>query len=144
MYGPIAADMSDMFEWSPAYSVGIGSIDAQHQSLLAIGRELCNAMSTGQSKAVTSNTLDRLIQCTTMHFAHEERLMHTRGYPDLAAHKAEHDALAAKAVQFQADFKAGRETMSIEVLNLLQDLLVGHFQGSDRKYSLFFRKKAVA
>ena len=40
---PGVADMSDVFEWNPAYSVNIGSIDAQHRSLLAIGRELLSA-----------------------------------------------------------------------------------------------------
>ena len=29
-----------MFEWKNEYAVNIGSIDAQHQMLFAIGREL--------------------------------------------------------------------------------------------------------
>ncbi len=136
--------MLDMFEWKPAYSVNIGSIDAQHQSLLAIGRELHIAMSTGQSKAVMGKILDRLVQYTTMHFAHEERLLQAHGYPGFAGHKAQHDALAAKVVQFQVDFKAGRAAVSIELLSFLKNWLVEHIQGSDRKYSPFLLEKAVA
>ena len=40
-----------MFEWKNEYVVGIGSIDAQHQGLFAIGRELYAAMSAGQGKS---------------------------------------------------------------------------------------------
>lgn len=133
-----------MFEWNPAYSVDIGSIDAQHRSLLALGRELCNAVSNGQGRALTYNIVDRLAQYTATHFAHEERLMGAQGYPDIAAHRAEHEALAAKVVEFQANFKAGRATMSIELLQLMENSLTGHFQGSDRKCSTFLREKAVA
>ena len=32
--------MFRMFEWKNEYAIGIGSIDAQHQNLFAIGREL--------------------------------------------------------------------------------------------------------
>ncbi len=136
--------MSDVFEWNPAYSVNIGSIDAQHRSLLAIGRELCNAVSNGQSRALTFNIVERLVQYTATHFAHEERLMGAHGYPHMAAHQAEHEALAAKMLEFQAGFKAGRAAMSIELLQSMENSLAGHFQDWDRKYSTFLHEKAAA
>src|ERR1035438_2668581 len=101
------ADKFIMFEWKSDYAVNIPSIDAQHQGLFAIGRELYAAMSTGQGKTVMRRILDRLVQYTAMHFAHEERLMQMHGYPDFAKHKAEHDALVKQVVAFQAEFNAG-------------------------------------
>jgi hemerythrin len=136
--------MSDVFEWNPAYSVNIGSIDAQHRSLLAICRELCDAVSHGQSRALTYNIVDRLAQYTVTHFAHEERLMRAQEYPDIAAHQAEHEAMAARIGGFRSDFKAGRATLSTELLQSMESLIVGHFQSSDRKYSTFLGKKAAA
>jgi hemerythrin-like metal-binding protein len=133
-----------VFEWNPSYSVNIGSIDAQHRSLLAVGRELCTAMSTGQSKAVQVRLLDRVIQFAAMHFAHEERLMRAHAYPAVAAHQAEHEAVAARVVKFRDDLEAGRKTVSNEVLEFLETLLVNHFQEWDSKYSPFLCKKAVA
>ena len=88
--------------------------------------------------------MDRLAQYTATHFAHEERLMRAQGYPDTAAHHAEHEALAARVAEFRTDFKAGRATMSIELLQSMESSITGHFQSSDRKYSTFFGKKAVA
>jgi hemerythrin len=124
-----------MFEWSNNYSVGINSIDAQHQNLFAMGRELHTAMSNGQGKASLAKILDRLVQYTNAHFAHEERLMRLADYPDLAAHVAEHGALTRKVLQFQKDFDAGRVAMSIQLLQFLKEWLSHHIKESDRKYA---------
>src|SRR4051794_35003410 len=98
--------MIRMFEWKKDFATGIGSIDAQHQSLFAIGRELYAAMSEGQGRAVIGRILERLVQYTTVHFAHEERLMKLHGYPDFAAHKAQHDALVKQVLALQTEFQA--------------------------------------
>src|ERR1035438_882051 len=84
-----AADKFIMFKWKNEYVVGIGSIDAQHQGLFAIGRELYAAMTAGQGKSVLARILARLVQYTTVHFAHEERLMQLYHYPDFAKHRSE-------------------------------------------------------
>jgi hemerythrin len=120
-----------MFEWKNEYSVGIGSIDAQHQNLLAIARELYTAMSAGQGKASLSRILDRLVQYASVHFAHEERLMRLNDYPELAAHKGEHDALTKQVLKFQADFDAGRVSMTVQLLQFLKDWLEKHIKVSD-------------
>src|SRR5215467_2116223 len=124
-----------MFEWSNSYSVGIQSIDAQHQNLFAMGRELHNAMSNGQGRASLAKILDRLVQYTSVHFAHEERLMRLADYPELAEHAAEHALLTRKVLQFQQDFEAGRMVITIQVLQFLKDWLHHHIKGSDQKYA---------
>ena len=123
-----------MFEWNPEYSVHIQSIDAQHQNLFAIGRELYAAMSAGQGKLAVGRIIDRLVQYTIVHFAHEERLMKQYHYPDLAAHKAEHDALSARVAAFQQSFHSGHVTMAVQVLQFLRDWLEEHIKGSDAGY----------
>jgi hemerythrin len=124
-----------MFEWKPEYSVNIQSIDAQHQNLFAIGRELYAAMSAGQGKMAVGRILDRLVQYTIVHFAHEERLMKQHNYPNFLEHKAEHDALTAQVVAFQESFNAGQVTMAVQVLNFLKDWLENHIKGSDAAYA---------
>ncbi len=133
-----------MFEWSNTYSVTIGSIDAQHQNLFAIARELHAAMISGQGKTALSRILDRLVQYTAAHFAHEERLMRTHNYPDFAAHKAEHDALTKQVLKFQEDFNAGRVAITVQLLQFLKDWLEKHIKGTDLKYAPHMRERAVA
>jgi hemerythrin len=133
-----------MFEWNNSYSVGIGSIDAQHQTLFRIAAELYSAMSAGQGKAACAKIVDRLVQYTATHFAHEERLMRLHDYEGLAAHKAEHDALTKQVLQFQAEYQAGRTALTIQLLQFLKDWLANHIQGSDQKYAPHLIEKAVA
>jgi len=133
-----------MFEWNPQYSVNIGSIDGQHQNLFRIAEELYAAMSTGRGKTALSRILDRLVQYTATHFAHEERLMRLHGYPDLAAHQAQHQALTKQVLSFQADFEAGQVAMTVQVLHFLKDWLLQHIARSDQKYAPYLIEKAVA
>jgi len=93
-----------MFEWKQTYSVGIASIDAQHQSLFGIAAELYTAMSTGQSKSVMARILARLTSYAQMHFAHEERLLKQFAYPATEEHCREHAQLQQQVVKFQQDY----------------------------------------
>jgi hemerythrin len=133
-----------MFEWKDSYSTGIHSVDAQHRNLFAVAEELYTAMSNGQGRAAVGRTLDRLVQYTASHFAHEERLMRLHDYPELVAHKAEHDKLTGQVLLFKADYRAGKVTMTVQLLQFLRDWLQNHIMGSDLKYAPFLRDKAVA
>ncbi len=136
--------MMGMFEWNHAFSVGIGSVDAQHQSLFAIARELYVAMSSGQGKTVMGNILDRLVQYTAAHFAHEERLMRLADYPGLASHLAEHQALTRTVLDLQRDFAAGKVSISVQVLQFLRTWLQEHIQHSDLAFAPYLKQAKVA
>jgi len=133
-----------MFEWKNEYAINIGSIDAQHQMLFAIGRELYQAMSAGKGRSVLSKILDRLVQYTKLHFNHEESLLRLHQYKNFASHKAEHDALARKVVEFQADFNAGKIAMALQVLDFVHDWLQNHIKESDFAYAACLKGKKVA
>src|ERR1035441_5930406 len=51
------ADKFGMFDWNNEYAVNIPSIDAQHQNLFAIGRELYAAMRDRKSTRLNSSHL---------------------------------------------------------------------------------------
>ena len=133
-----------MFEWSNDYSVGIPSVDAQHQNLFALARELHAAMTAGQGKTALAKGLDRLVQYTAAHFANEERLMRLVDYPGLESHTAEHYALTQRVLEFQADFQAGRTSMTVHLLQFLRTWLQNHIQHSDLAYAPYLKERKVA
>ena len=133
-----------MFEWKPQYSVQIASIDGQHQNLFRLAEELYAAMASGQGKAALAKILDRLVQYTTVHFAHEERLMNQHNYPDRNAHVAEHRKLTQQVLAFQKDFESGKALMTVEVLHFLRDWLSHHIAQSDQKYAPYLKERSVA
>lgn len=133
-----------MFEWKSEYSVKIASIDGQHQNLFRMAEDLYAAMSAGQGKPALAKILDRLVQYTTVHFAHEERLMSLHRYPDMAAHMAEHRALTKQVLDFQKNFESGKALVTVQVLNFLKNWLKHHIAESDQRYVPFFKERAIA
>jgi len=132
-----------MFDWKPIYSVGIREIDAQHQNLFRVAEELHSAMMAGKGKVVMARILDRLVQYTHVHFAHEERLMSAAGYPDYAAHKAEHEALTRQVESFQSELRTGQSVITVQVLHFLKTWLERHIVASDQKYAPFLSGRAA-
>jgi hemerythrin-like metal-binding protein len=78
-----------------------------------------------------------------MHFAHEEQVMRAAGYPDFPAHKGEHTALVKKVQEFQEKVAEGQATVTIELLEFVQNWLSGHILKEDRKYVPFVKGKAA-
>ena len=132
-----------MFEWKQDYSLGHGQIDGEHQRLFELASHLHSAMTQGKGKETLSKTLADLVNYTKTHFAHEERLMQTHHYPEFAEHKAAHDALTAKVLDFQHNFEAGRIGMTVDLLQFLKDWLRTHIGETDRKVATFLKARAA-
>jgi hemerythrin len=131
-----------MFEWTQELAVGVPYIDEQHQDLFRYAEELYAAMAGGQGKAVLARTLERLIDYTRLHFAAEERLMRVREYPGAMAHKAEHQALAQRVMDFAADYKTGQAVVTEELMQFLRSWLETHIKQSDMQFAAFLKAGA--
>ena len=141
---PVATDSKvELMRWKDEYSVKIKHIDDQHKGLVKLVNELHVAMLTGRAKDSLSSILSQLVTYTKAHFTTEEVLMQAHRYPELVAHKAEHERLTAQALEFQKEFAAGRAMLSLEVLNFLKNWLTNHIQGTDQKYSPFLNGKGI-
>lgn len=133
-----------LLNWSEQYSVGLLSVDSEHKKLFDMVNEMHEAMRTGQGNAVLEKILGRLVTYTRSHFAAEERLMQTHGYPGLAEHKKAHDALTAQVIELQRKLKGGKTCLSIEVMLFLRNWLTTHILGTDMKYAPFLKSKGAA
>jgi len=132
-----------LFKWNDGFLVGNPEIDAQHKRLFQLADQLHDAMTAGKAKETLSQTLASLIGYTRVHFASEERLMQKHAYPDYAVHKAEHDKLTAKVLDFQKDFNAGRSVMTIDLMQFLKNWLANHIGQTDKKVAAHIKQKAA-
>ncbi|RMF56980.1 MAG: hemerythrin [Calditrichaeota bacterium] len=132
-----------LFQWSDTFSVGISSIDRQHQKLISLVNELHEAMKNGKSKEVLGYIIEELINYTKYHFQTEEELFHKYQYPQEAAHKAAHDSFVEKVLQFQEGFESGKVLLSMEILQFLKQWVSDHIQKVDKQYSFFLKEKGV-
>ncbi len=128
-----------LFQWNDNFSVGNSEIDAQHKKLFQLAARFHSAMTKGQGKQSLQQILTDLIEYTKYHFASEETAMQRSSYPEYPEHKAEHDALTRKVVQFRDDVAADRAVITIDVLKFLNDWLIHHIGQMDKKIRDYLR-----
>jgi len=129
--------------WKNDYSVGVKEIDQQHKKLIDLINALHEAMSKGQARSALGKILGELIAYCSTHFANEERLFAAHGYPDAADHKDKHQKMAAKVQALQQQFDQGKATITMDVMDFLQQWLDKHILGTDKKYGPFLNSKGV-
>lgn len=132
-----------IFQWKEEYSVDHSEIDTQHKRLFQLAGELQAAMLAGKGNAALSKTLTNLIAYTKHHFECEERLMKSHHYPEFVKHKALHDDLTKRVVEFQKGFAAGRTALTIDLFQFLKDWLTHHIGETDRKVAVYLKAKAA-
>lgn len=133
-----------LIEWDKKYSVGINSIDEQHQQLIDLINRLNVAMAQGEPASVIADILNGLTQYTKIHFAYEEKLFDMHGYPESDSHSAEHQKMIDRVDQFHFEFEQDPSgAISLELMQFLTNWLTGHIQGSDKEYAPYLIRKGV-
>ena len=123
-----------LLNWNSSLSVGIPSMDAQHQKLVNLINRLHDAMREGKGKEVIAPVLSELHNYTITHFTAEEKLMEQCKYEGLALQKQQHTNFVNQIKKYQSDLEKGSLSLPLSVSNFLKDWLVNHIQGMDKKY----------
>ncbi len=129
--------------WTDSLSVGIESIDEQHQQLVAIINDLNEAMRNNEADCIMSDIFNRLTSYTKVHFAYEENLFDSYGYEDSPSHKAQHLALIETIHSLQQKLADGDTRVGVEVMEFLKRWLTDHILKTDMSYAEFLREKGA-
>jgi len=129
--------------WKEDYSVGVAEIDRQHKKLIDMINTLHQAMSQGKGKQVVDAVLADLVNYCATHFKAEEKLMADAGYPELENHREKHQKMTQKVLALQAEVKAGKKTITMEVMRFLEQWLDKHILGTDKKYGPYLNAKGI-
>jgi len=121
---------------TPDLLTGINAMDSQHSRLFDLIDQLGDALQNGRSEEALRKILPELADYTVMHFSEEERMMEERKIPGLDAHKLIHRAFVSKVQTTMADMASGKPVIATSLVNFLQDWLVQHIGGTDRKYAV--------
>lgn len=130
-------------QWKDSYSVGVAEIDKQHKKLIDLINNLTQAMSQGKGKEAVNTVLGELVSYCATHFSKEEKLMTETGYPELADHKEKHRKMTQKVLALQADVKAGKKSVTIDVMRFLEQWLDKHVLGTDKQYGPHLNAKGI-
>lgn len=125
-------------KWNSDLSVGIESIDAEHQELITYLNDLFAACSVGQGPAVLSKTLCYVQRYTRVHFVHEEDVMLKMGFPGLEHHLELHAELVSELDDLIDEFEKGaNHDLSNKTMQFLEDWLLHHILIEDKKIGRF-------
>lgn len=130
-------------DWDASYAVGVDKYDNAHKVLFKMINDLSDAMQQKKSKEAVGRVLTGLADYTTNHFADEERTFAQTHYPEETQHKALHKKLLDQVSELIFKFNAGEPLMTQEVITFLQDWLVNHIKGVDKKYGPHLNKSGI-
>jgi hemerythrin-like metal-binding protein len=116
----------------------------KHKSLVEIFNRLHGAMKQGKGKDEVEGILVFLKDYTVSHFAMEEQLMKEHSYSGAVKHKEIHADLVRQVAELVGKFQAGTATLTLPVMNFLEDWLVKHIQGEDYRFALELKTKGIS
>jgi len=127
-----------MFEWKTEYSLGNGAIDAQHQRLFELGREIHDMLKLKRSEDKYDDLMaliKELADYTVYHFDFEEGMMEAGGYPDLENHQQEHHKFIDKLDELSTqDLEMFQNKVAFEMLGFVADWIERHILDTDCNY----------
>ncbi len=118
------------FRWKPEYSVGDAHLDEQHRGLFGLIDML-------DETANMPVVLERLQRYVDEHFRDEEAKLEKAGYPDLAAHRRQHEAFEEWLEVSRRAFGEPEVTPLLRdsIRSYLKSWLVNHIMVSDKDYA---------
>jgi methyl-accepting chemotaxis protein/hemerythrin len=135
--------LSKALEWDASFSTGVSKYDQQHKVLFNMVNELADAMQQKRSKEAIGRVLNGLAEYTVNHFADEERSFSQFHYPEESDHRALHKKLVDQVVALIGKFNSGEPLIAQDVINFLQDWLINHIKGVDKRYGPHFNKNGL-
>lgn len=135
--------LSKAMEWDSSFTTTVSKYDEQHKVLFNMINDLADAMQQKKSKDAVGRVLNGLAEYTINHFADEERSFAQTHYPEEAEHKALHKKLLDQVTALIGKFNAGEPLIAKDVINFLQDWLVNHIKGVDKRYGSHFNKNGI-
>ena len=135
--------LAKALEWDGSFATGIGSFDNEHKVLFRMVNDLHDAMQQKRSREAIGQILNGLAEYTVNHFAAEERAFSQANYPGEAEHKQHHKKLVDQVVELIGKFSSGETVLSQDIITFLQDWLINHIKGVDKKYGPHLSKNGV-
>ena len=126
-------------EWTPALSVGVENIDAQHKIWFEKANNLFEAGRSGKSKEIISEMLDFLDDYTKQHFSDEEIYMEKISYPEIEQQKAAHKNFVEELAKLKEEYQksGGNISIIINANRMIVNWLTRHISTMDKKIGVF-------
>ncbi len=137
------AILAPKLEWNEKYSVGVAQIDSQHKLLFRTINELIDLLGSEPTEEKMKGILASIIEYKKIHFATEERYFMEFDFEGAAEHIKEHEGFTKKVAEIQERNKNDTPTFAYELIDYLEDWLIGHLMNTDQKYVECFKSHGL-
>ncbi|MBI3148968.1 MAG: hemerythrin family protein [Betaproteobacteria bacterium] len=127
--------MANRLQWQPQFSVIDQAMDAQHRAAIDTCNTLADCLDTSDEPRFDA-VFKQLMALAREHFAAEEALLLSRGYPEIEDYRAEREEFAYLADEIITTANFDRQ----ELQSFLALWWSGHIVGAARKQRAFFEK----
>jgi len=122
-----------LLEWQAVFSVGIPSMDFEHQKMIRMINEIYDEMSRRRDAESIEQFLGDIHAAINAHFALEERMMRDAGYSEYEAHKDDHEELLERIRDMMDEFRRDPENGFLLLRENLADWFERHFASFDAR-----------
>jgi hemerythrin len=129
--------------WTNELLTSVDKVDEQHKWLVDLTNRLHDEIIKSDAHSTSVGlALQELIDYTVKHFAMEEQLFKSLGYPDSEAHLAQHEAFIERITNL-SERQVNGESVSVEMMSVLKTWLVHHIMKTDMAYVPFVKQHGV-
>jgi len=123
----------NLINWSPSWSLGIPSVDGEHRDMIDMINRVYADLEGSPEPASIADSLGEIHAGISAHFALEERLMQSAGYPEYAEHKQSHELLLDQIRDLMDEYAADPEQGKQGLQRRLGDWFSLHFATFDAR-----------
>jgi hemerythrin-like metal-binding protein len=135
--------------WTDVLSVGVKEFDEDHKRLIRMINEMHGVLQNADEKGEIPEeeieiALHRLQNYFNGHCHREELAMAKAGYPDLEAHREEHQKFIAVVTEMSFHYQGSKSAQDgRDMMQFMYDWLTNHIFVTDRKYTQHLRSKGI-
>lgn len=122
-----------LLQWKKEFSVGVPSIDHEHQELIELINELYTKLESGQSDTTVTDFLGEIYAQISAHFALEEMMMREHRYDQYDEHKIDHERLLDDIRDMIDDYQDQRSVDDRDLSSRLDSWFSRHFKTHDAR-----------
>ena len=129
--------------WEESYSIGIESIDTQHEKLFDLVNKLFDLEDNKNIKEEMRDILYAFRDYTIVHFKDEEEYMQSIGYPQYEEHRLMHEYIVDSLSQI-INTPASLSIIKTKMRVVAKRILVDHIVDEDKKIAEYVQKNDIA
>jgi hemerythrin-like metal-binding protein len=129
----------DFITWNTSFSVGIQTIDREHEYLIGLINQLYRNIDLEKEPHKLLALIGSLINYTQYHFADEEEMLLTAHYPGFNEQHRAHEEFKLKIIQYRDRYESNPEEIIPEMFTFLKGWWTQHIKVQDMAFANYLK-----